>query len=238
MAKNRLTEAQIRDGEGVLRGAASHGKAWGKVRGRLTDWQALLDLSVREAVLAAAENGDPYILYELARETVERMEPWMRVRLQRDLHELLKRGADIGVRLGTLEWVPPLGAIPLLRLLAARPAWNERTELKPKVKKELDFSPHRTTRLLNVLEGNGSVRRWTKKVKSKGRGRPRKVPKVALTKRGRAVLRLAGEPDLGPGKIRRERYLPPFHMDEEAARRVEKDLAEIAREAALKAQGM
>ncbi len=205
MGYNRPTEAQIEAGERVLRGERDRNaqKTWSKVRGRLRAWQSLVDLSVREAVLAAAENENPYLLYELAREAIDRMEPWQRGRLSRDLRDL---GAGVGT---------PRGAFPqtrsnpqaawLVLLLAPRQEWNEETELRPAVKDALGFSKRRTTGLLKDLEREGTLRRWTETLKPDGPGRPRKVGKVALTAGGRHLVQIL-KPHLGPGKVRERRY--------------------------------
>ncbi len=223
MPKIHLTEAQVEAGERYLKGSGDRNDAalWSKVRGRLEGeerWRAAVDLSVREALLAAVENGDPYVLYELAREAVDRLEPWLRVRLQEDLHEL---GAGMGVPLGTREFpgaVTRPDAARLVRLLAKREEWNEKTELKPKAKEELDFTAHRVTRLLKVLEGDGAIDRRTDRLKSGKPGRPEKVRKVALIPEGRAYLATFEGPQLGRGAIRTRRYVPPRPLDEAAER--------------------
>ncbi len=231
MSKIRLTEAQIKAGERHLTGSGDPKRKaailWSKVRGRLRGeerWRALVDLSVREVLLAAAENADPYILYELAREATERMAPLLRVRLQRDLHELLEHGAGVGVTWGTSDF-PQTVTRPeparLARLLATREEWNEMTELKPKVEDRLDFSPRKTAALLKTLEGDGAIRRWTETLRSKGRrGRPSKVKKVALIPQGKAYLATFEGPQLGPGAISTHRYKRPVRLDETVAQRV------------------
>ncbi len=237
MAENRLTRHQAEAGEHVFKGTGdrSHAALWARHRNRLRDWQALLDLSVREALLAAVENGDPYILYELAREAVERMEPWLRERLRRDLQALLREGAGVGAPFGTFDAARGIRekadpdvlmsevarglrrkpqAIRLLRFLNGRERWNERTQLKPEAKKQLGFTAHRTTRLLGVLEKERAILRRTKEVKSGRRGRPKKVPTVALTSLGRALVAVLKLPQLGPGGIREERYVQPKPQNE------------------------
>ncbi len=234
MSRNHLTEDQVESGERYLKGGGDRNDAalWSKARGRLRgeeNWRALVDLCVREIVLAGVENGDPYVLYELAREVLDRMEPWLHVRLQRDLHELLKDGPGMGVPLGTKDFpeaVTQPEAVPLIRLLATQEAWNERTELKPKAKEKEKFTSHKVTNLLKILERDGAIRRWTERVKSGKRGRPREVRKVALTPQGKAYLATFGGPPLGPGTIRTRRYWRPRPLDERALRRVVRDALE------------
>ena len=234
MAENRLTRHQVEAGEHFFKGTGDRSDAalWARHRNRLRDWQVLLDLSVREALLAAVENEDPYILYELAREAVGRMEPWMRVLLQRDLQRLLREGAGVGAPFGTFDAARGLRedeaarpgvpmdkvarglrstpqAIKLLHFLNGREKWNERTELKPEAKEKIDFPAHRTTKHLGVLEEEGAVRRWTEEVRSGGRGRPRRVRWVALTPLGRGLVAVLKPPQLGPGGIREERHVRP-----------------------------
>lgn len=110
---HRLTKAQAEAGESYLNGSHDRKAAilWSRARGRLRGeerWRALVDLSVREILLAGVENEDPYLLVDLAFEAVKRMEPMARFRLFGELQDpedprRLRRDLfpGVGVPLGT-----------------------------------------------------------------------------------------------------------------------------------------
>ncbi|MEE9174069.1 MAG: hypothetical protein V3U30_03725 [Thermoplasmata archaeon] len=239
MSRTRLTEAQTEAGERYLTGAGGRNDAslWSKARGRLKGeerWRALVDLSVRETLLAGVENQDPYILVELAWEAIERMEPLGRVRLLRELERRYPPG-DVGVPLGTMPGRSRFFHPEIRRLVEILEKAGEEglpfSEYR-RAAEEAEVSRRKAKRWAEGLDEH--IETWTKALRRKRPGRPKEVRWIRLTSQGRALANVLRGPALGPGDILRRPRLGYKPLEPWVVQKVQAALEE----AALKAWGL
>ncbi len=186
---HRLTTNQVEAGERHLqgRGDPNDASTYSKVRRRLQGWEGLVDLSVREAVLAQAEAQED-VLQSLVRAAVNRMLPGDRQLLLRQLREEHPRGGlgspdgafPVGESGSFLGWHPEVARVVRILWKAGEEGLGNAEFLRRAHENER-LSKRRARIWLQRLQEQGSVQRQPRPT-----GNPGRPPMVwVLTEGGR-----------------------------------------------------